>query len=101
MEFMIFFDLPGSKFLKNSDQFALKNTILSKIFSENEAKIRKIRFAIFILTTILVFIILTIVKRFEIIYRSYFIFWFCTNSDIAFALATPEERKQYWQEYRQ
>ena len=43
VELVIFFDLSGSKFLKNLEQFSLKSTTLSAIISKNERKIKKIQ----------------------------------------------------------
>ena len=91
MEFVIFFDLPGSKFLKNSQQFSLQNSILLKTFAENEDKIEKIRLAVFIPTLILALVISGMFRRSQI-FGYYLCFWFCINSDIAFVLASPKER---------
>ena len=97
-ELVIFFDLPGSKFLKNSSQFSLKNSVLLKTFSENENKIKKIRLAVFIPTLVLTLVISGIFRR-SLIFGYYICFWFFINSDIAFVLASPEERKLYWQKF--
>lgn len=98
-EFVIFFDLPGAKILKNSNQLALKKIGLSEIASTNEEKIKKIRIIIFMLTMIIVLSISKIAQCNGIICRSYIIFLFCTNLDIALALATAEARKQYLKKF--
>lgn len=100
IELIIFFNLPGAGVFKNNNKaFTLKGSALEKVISENDVKVRQIRFAVFILTAIAVFAILAVLKRSEIVW-AYLIFVSCTNNDIALMLATSEERRLFWQEFK-
>lgn len=99
IELIIFFNLPGVGFFKNMKCFSLKGSALEKVILENDVKVRQMRFMVFITTVIAVLAILSVLKRSEIFW-SYAIFLYCTNTDIALMLATPEERSQFLQKYK-
>ena len=100
IELIIFFNFPGAGVFKNNNKaFTLKGSALEKVISENDVKVRQMRFMIFIMTVIAVLTILSVLKCSEIFW-GYVIFLSCTNTDIALMLATPEERSQFLQKYK-
>ena len=101
MELAVFFDLPIVKAF-DWDQFSGQHLSLEKVFDENKDKIRKIRIIAFILFAIACSIIIVLTKPttdVSIICSSYFLFILNINLDIAYALASADDRKLFWQEY--